>query len=305
MQADIKEIVKQLRAVDKDVIIVWVGYYNMANTGMTGPAGDFKLTLTEGVAVPEVRGRRRRPHGRGQVGRHRGPRRLQQAQVHVEGTAHHHREAEGEVRRLQPAQGRDAGADQEGRGDAAQAVLERRQRAHQPPARVDHEGARARRETHTYFISPNRQDALFSNHEMLQPIFPAEVMADKKAGRKDRPPGWPHPNEKGAGAIADIIIGLEDKDETERLRPGGDAARPVEGRLRPGAGTRGRARRPRRGCAPAPRRPRGAAAWTPSSIQRATSAMWSGVRPRVVIAGVPSRMPDGSSGGRGSNGTAL
>ena len=47
---------------------------------------------------------------------------------------------------------------------------------------------------------------------MLQPIFPAEVMADKKAGRKDRPPGWPHPNEKGAGAIADMIIGLEDKD---------------------------------------------------------------------------------------------
>ena len=53
MQADIKEIVKQLRAVDKDVIIVWVGYYNMAATGMTGPAGDFKLTLTEGVAVPK------------------------------------------------------------------------------------------------------------------------------------------------------------------------------------------------------------------------------------------------------------
>ena len=49
---------------------------------------------------------------------------------------------------------------------------------------------------------------------MLQPIFPAEVMADKMAGekgRKDRPPGWPHPNEKGAGAIADMIIGLEDK----------------------------------------------------------------------------------------------
>ena len=48
--------------------------------------------------------------------------------------------------------------------------------------------------------------------QLLQPIFPAEVMADKKAGRKDRPPGWPHPNEKGAGAIADMIIGLEDKD---------------------------------------------------------------------------------------------
>ena len=66
-------------------------------------------------------------------------------------------------------------------------------------------------EKRTFFISPNRQGALFSNHELLQPIFPAEVMADKKAGRKDRPPGWPHPNAKGAGAIADIIIGLEDK----------------------------------------------------------------------------------------------
>ena len=53
MQADIKEIVKRLRAIDKDVIIVWIGYYNMADTGTTGPAGDFKLTLTEGVAVPK------------------------------------------------------------------------------------------------------------------------------------------------------------------------------------------------------------------------------------------------------------
>ena len=65
----------------------------------------------------------------------------------------------------------------------------------------------------TFFISPNRQGALFSNHEFLQPIFPAEVMADKKAGCKDRPPGWPHANEKGAGAIADMIIGLEDKED--------------------------------------------------------------------------------------------
>ena len=39
---------------------------------------------------------------------------------------------------------------------------------------------------------------------------------------------------------------------------------------RPAAGTRGRARRPRRGCAPAPPRPRGRAASTPSSIQRAS-----------------------------------
>ena len=68
-------------------------------------------------------------------------------------------------------------------------------------------------EKRTFFISPNRQGALFANQELLQPIFPAEVMADKKAGRKDRPPGWPHPNEKGAGAIADMIIGLEDKEE--------------------------------------------------------------------------------------------
>ena len=80
MQADIKEIVKQLRAVDKDVIIVWVGYYNMANTGTTGPAGDFKITLTEGVAMPKFEVDVVVPTG-DQVGRRRGPRRLQQAQV--------------------------------------------------------------------------------------------------------------------------------------------------------------------------------------------------------------------------------
>ncbi len=42
-----------------------------------------------------------------------------------------------------------------------------------------------------------------------------------------------------------------------------------------------------------------------SSIQAASWGMCSSVRPRVVSAGVPRRMPDGSKGLRESNGTEL
>ena len=42
-----------------------------------------------------------------------------------------------------------------------------------------------------------------------------------------------------------------------------------------------------------------------SSIQAASCGMCSSVRPLVVIAGVPRRMPDGSNGRRVSYGTAL
>ena len=213
MQADIKEIVKQLRAVDKDVIIVWVGYYNMAATGMTGPAGDFKLTLTEGVTVPKFELDVAVPtgeikwvdvEGRGvfskRVYKWKEPRVITDTQK-VKFGGYNVLKVETPVliksdEALLPKQ-------------CWNAVNVRINHLHEwitkalapDPAK------------HTYFISPNRQGALFSNHELLQPIFPAEVMADKKSGRKDRPPGWPHPNEKGAGAIADMIIGLEDKDD--------------------------------------------------------------------------------------------
>ena len=48
-----------------------------------------------------------------------------------------------------------------------------------------------------------------------------------------------------------------------------------------------------------------AAAVIASSIQAAICGMCSSRRPRVVMAGVPIRIPDGSNGLRGSNGTVL
>jgi hypothetical protein len=214
MAADIKQIVKRLRAVDKDVIIVWVGYYNMANTGLTGPAGDFKLTLTEGVAVPKFEVDVAVPTG-------------EIKWVPFEG---HIPFSKKKVTWKEPRVVTEKQKVKFGGYDFLKVqtpVLNKRDEAMLPKpcwnavdVRINrlHEtitnALRPDPGTHTYFISPNRQDALFSNQEMLQPIFPAEVIADKRAEPKrlDRPPGWPHPNEKGAGAIADLIIGLEDKD---------------------------------------------------------------------------------------------
>ncbi len=48
-----------------------------------------------------------------------------------------------------------------------------------------------------------------------------------------------------------------------------------------------------------------AAAVIASSIQAAIWPMCPSVSPRVVIAGVPMRMPEGSNGLRVSNGTVL
>ena len=48
-----------------------------------------------------------------------------------------------------------------------------------------------------------------------------------------------------------------------------------------------------------------AAAVIASSIQAAIEVMCSSRRPRVVMAGVPIRRPDGSNGLRWSNGTVL
>jgi hypothetical protein len=41
-------------------------------------------------------------------------------------------------------------------------------------------------------------------------------------------------------------------------------------------------------------------AWTPSSIQRPISSISPGPTPRLVTEGVPSRMPEGLNGLRGS-----
>ena len=179
MQADIKEIVKQLRAVDKDVIIVWVGYYNMAATGMTGPAGDFKLTLTEGVAVPKFELDVAVPtgevkwvdvEGRGVFTKRKykwkEPRLITDTQK-VKFGGYNLLKVETPVliekdEALLPKQ-------------CWNAVNVRINRLHEAITK-----ALEPDDKRTFFISPNRQGALFSNHELLQPIFPAEVMATRR-----------------------------------------------------------------------------------------------------------------------------
>ena len=85
-----------------------------------------------------------------------------------------------------------------------------------------------------------------------------------------------------------------------------DAAVDLDPRLRRRRERRGRARAPRRGSAPAPPRPRAAPPRRPRRSSRASAAMCSARAGRGWSApGVPSRMPDGSNGLRGSNGTVL
>jgi hypothetical protein len=78
------------------------------------------------------------------------------------------------------------------------------------------------------------------------------------------------------------------------------AVTPPRGRA---PGSRRSARAPRRGSAPADRCRRGRP--RPSSIQAAICRISASPMPRLVTAGVPKRMPDGSKGLRGSKGTVL